>query len=167
MFKNTSSINSQEIIMVVQKFNIEPALKGQPVVLRNGSCAIIVYSANKHNIINSISSEKDEPLVGFLFDPKTNTIDFDYTYFWGLDGSFGSGDPGDDIVGMYEMQQQDILEYAFQNNQPLKAYQEKFGYSSVKPVAKTRDAKYLFITEDNEKTFVTLEPLEDYKFELV
>lgn len=156
--------------MVVQKFSIEQALKGQPVVLRNGSCAIIVYSANKHNIINSTSSEKDEPLVGFLFDPKTNTIDFDYTYFWGLDGSFGSfgsGDPGDDIVGMYEMQQQDILEYAFQNNQPLKAYQEKFGYSSVKPVAKTRDAKYLFITEDNEKTFVTLEPLEDYKFELV
>lgn len=153
--------------MVVQKFSIEQALKGQPVVLRNGSCAVIVYSANKHNIINSISSEKDEPLVGFLFDPKTNTIDFDYTYFWGLDGSFGSGDPGEDIVGMYEMQQQDILEYAFQNNQPLKAYQEKFGYSSVKPVAKTRDAKYLFITEDNEKTFVTLEPLEDYKFELV
>ena len=153
--------------MVVQKFSIEQALKGQPVVLRNGSCAIIVYSANKHHIINSSSPEKDEPLVGFLFDPKTNTIYFDYTYFWGLDGSFGSGDPGDDIVGMYEMQQQDILEYAFQNNQPLKAYQEKFGYSSVKPVAKTRDAKYLFITEDNEKTFVTLEPLEDYKFELV
>lgn len=153
--------------MVVQKFSIEQALKGQPVVLRNGSCAIIVYSANKHNIIHSISSEKDELLVGFLFDPKTNTIDFDYTYFWGLDGSFGSGDPGEDIVGMYEMQQQDILEYAFQNNQPLKAYQEKFGYSSVKPVAKTRDAKYLFITEDNEKTFMTLEPLEDYKFELV
>lgn len=153
--------------MVVQKFSIERALKGQPVVLRNGSCAIIVYSANKHNIINSISSERDEPLVGFLFDPKTNTINFDCTYFWGLDGSFGSEDPGEDIVGMYEMQQQDILEYAFQNNQPLKAYQEKFGYSSVKPVAKTRDDKYLFITEDNEKTFMTLEPLEDYKFELV
>lgn len=153
--------------MVVQKFSIEQALKGQPVVLRNGSCAIIVYSANKHNIINSISSERDEPLVGFLFDPKTNTINFDCTYFWGLDGSFGSEDPGEDIVGMYEMQQQDILEYAFQNNQPLKAYQEKFGYSSVKPVAKTRDDKYLFITEDNEKTFMTLEPLEDYKFELV
>ena len=152
--------------MVVQTFSIEQALKGQPVVLRNGSCAIIVYSANKHNIINS-SSDRREPLVGFLFDPKNNTIDFDYTYFWGLDGSFGSGDPGENIVGMYEMQQQDILEYAFQNNQPLKAYQEKFGYSSVKPVAKTRDAKYLFITEDNEKTFVTLEPLEDYKFELV
>lgn len=96
--------------MVVQKFSIEQALKGQPVVLRNGSCAIIVYSANKHNIIHSISSEKDEPLVGFLFDPKTNTINFDCTYFWGLDGSFGSEDPGEDIVGMYEMQQQDILE---------------------------------------------------------
>lgn len=150
----------------VQKFNIEQALKGQPVLLRNGSCAIIVYNANKHDIINS-NSDRREPLVGFLFDPKTNTIDFDYTYFWGLNGSFGSGDPGEDIIGMYEMQQQDILEYAFQNNQPLKAYQENFGYSSVKPVAKTRDGEYLFIIEDNEKTFVTLEPLEDYKFELV
>ena len=150
----------------VQKFNIEPALKGQPVVLRNGSCAIIVYSAHKHDIINS-NSDRREPLVGFLFDPKTNTIDFDYTYFWGLDGSFGSVDPGEDIIGMYEMQQRDILEYAFQNNVPLKAYQEKFGYSSVKPVAKTRDGGYLFITEDNPNTFVTLEPLEDYKFELV
>ena len=153
--------------MSFQKFSIEQALKGQPVVLRNGSCAIIVYSAHKHHIINSSSSERDEPLVGFLFNPKTNTIDFDYTYFWGLDGSFGSGDPGEDIIGMYEMQQQDILEYAFQNNVPLKAYQEKFGYSSVKPVAKTRDGEYLFITEDNPNTFTPLEPLEDYKFELV
>lgn len=153
--------------MSVQKFNIEQALKGQPVVLRNGSCAIVVYNANKHNIINSKSSERDEPLVGFLFDPKTNTIDFDYTYCWGLDGSFGSGDPGEDIFGMYEITQQDILEYAFQNNEYLKAYQEKFGYNSVKPVAKTRDGEYLFVTEDNEKEFVTLKPLEDYKFKLV
>lgn len=90
-------------------------------MLRNGSCAIIAYNANKHDIINS-NSDRHEPLVGFLFDPKTNTIDFDYTYFWGLDGSFSSGDPGEDIIGMYEMQQRDILEYAFQNNVPLKAY---------------------------------------------
>lgn len=153
--------------MSVQKFNIEQALKGQPVALRNGKVAIVVYNAHRHNIINPENPERRKPLVGFLFDPKTNTIVFDYTYFWGLDGSFGSGDPGEDIIGMYEMRQRDILEYAFQNNVPLKAYQEKFGYSSVKPVAKTRDGEYLFITEDNPNTFVTLKPLEDYKFELV
>lgn len=153
--------------MSVQKFNIEQALKGHLVQLRGGEVAIVVYNAHKHNIINHENPERHEPLVGFIFDPETNTIDFDYTYFWSLDGTFGSGDPGEDIIGMYEMRQRDILEYAFQNNQPLKAYQEKFGYSSVKPVAKTRDGEYLFITEDNPNTFVTLEPLEDYKFELV
>ncbi len=83
------------------EFNIERALKGHLVQLRGGEVAIVVYNAHKHNIINPENPERHEPLVGFIFDPETNTIDFDYTYFWSLDGTFNDHNGDEDIVGMY------------------------------------------------------------------
>lgn len=147
------------------EFNIEQALKGHLVQLRNGKVAIVVYNAHRHNIINPENPERREPLVGFLFNPDTDTINFDYTYFWALDGAFNECSGDEDIVGMYNRTQSEILEYAFKNNKCLKAHHEKFGYASVKPIGKTRDGEYMFIEEDAKADTFTL--LKDYTFELV
>ena len=149
------------------KFNLDRALEGHPVQLENGSVAIIVYNASKHFIPGSNSSKFQYPLVGFMFNPDNNEIDFSNTFFWSL-----QGEPAlayqPKIRGMFVQSQPKILEHAFLHNEWLHAYKEGFGWLTAKPIAKDRNGNYLFNTDwvgDGKVEESEVERLEGYTFE--
>lgn len=64
------------------KFNLDRALEGHPVQLKNGKVVIIAYNASKHFIPGSNGNKFQHPLVGFMYDPDTNELDFSNTFFF-------------------------------------------------------------------------------------
>lgn len=151
------------------KFNLDRALEGHPVQLRNGEVVIIAYNASKHFIPGSDGSKFTQPLVGFMFDPDTNEIDLTQLYFWCLNGRyFPQIDDKMDIQGMFVQSQPKILEHAFIHNEWLHAYKEGFGWLTAKPIAKDRNGNYLFNTDwigEGRVEDLEIERLEGYTFE--
>lgn len=81
----------------MEAFNLEEALKGAPVVLRNGKKAIVGYKI-PHEYLNG--SETIEPLQGYTLD-LLNTMDEQIS--WQENGKYWSDCDHDlDIIGMWE-----------------------------------------------------------------
>ena len=83
----------------MKAFNLEAALNGEPVMLRNGKKAIIYYCTPAEfkfdeNIPDSF------PLKGMVFD--FNGYLYDPLVAWRCNGSFGYSEDNRDIVGMWE-----------------------------------------------------------------
>ena len=84
----------------MKEFNLDAALNGEPVMLRNG-CKAIVYYKIPDEYVFSDGSNSLYPLRGLIFDE--DGFIKDSSYFWCENGlcNYESYHPND-IIGMYE-----------------------------------------------------------------
>ena len=124
----------------MKPFDLQEALNGAPVKLRNGNKAFIFKNIKNTPIVDF---DVDYPLIGMLHNhPRVHA--------WSLSGKISlSNDcaPGD-IVGMWEepeLTSEQVLEKAYQENLPLDAIGKK-----AFVIAKTKDGDYVMqCGEDN------------------
>ena len=88
----------------MKPFNKAEALKGAPVVLRNGKKAVVGFEIAAEQLINS-SDIKDE-LHGYIVGPLNIA---EHTFSWKEDGRVWSNTENEfDIVGMWEEPRQKV-----------------------------------------------------------
>ena len=124
----------------MKPFDLQEALNGAPVKLRNGNKAFIFKNIQNTPIVDF---NVDYPLIGMLHNhPRV--------YVWSLSGKISLKNdcaPGD-IVGMWEepkLTSEQVLEKAYQENLPLDAIGKK-----AFVIAKTKDGDYVMqCGEDN------------------
>lgn len=83
----------------MKKFNLEAALNGEPVKLRNGQKATIYY-CTPAEIKFDENTPDTFPLKGMIFDEKGYLEDPSVT--WGCNGRFRYSEDDWDIIGMWE-----------------------------------------------------------------
>lgn len=117
----------------MKPFDLQEALNGAPVRLRNGCKAFIFKNIQNTPIVDF---DVDYPLIGMLHNHTT-------IHAWSLSGKISLGNdcaPGD-IVGMWEepkLTSEQTLEKAYQENLPLDAVGKK-----AFVIAKTKDGDYV------------------------
>ena len=117
----------------MKPFDLQEALNGAPVRLRNGCKAFIFKNIQNTPIVDF---DVDYPLIGMLHNHTT-------VHAWSLSGKISLGNdcaPGD-IVGMWEepkLTSEQTLEKAYQENLPLDAIGKK-----AFVIAKTKDGDYV------------------------
>lgn len=123
-------------------FNLEAALAGAPVQLRDGSKARVFININEI-VKNELGFGTSHPLVGQIRDKIE-------IFSWRVDGAFllRESEHPCDIVGMWEdpkLTSEQVLEKAYQENLPLDAIGKK-----AFVIAKTKDGDYVMqCGEDN------------------
>ncbi len=152
----------------MRKFNLEEALAGKPVLLRNGNKAIVYYNVPENfKLFDGYPIRF--PLKGLTF--TNNGAVQCSAECWTRNGDFDDSGTAHllDIIGMYEDSIEDIIKKAFKEHLPLKtrnntkvfistivedtnALTEKysvFGYSTTTDCYRwTLDGKFLFNTND-------------------
>ena len=83
----------------MKEFNLEEALQGKPVKLRNGWKAIVYYRI-PDEFVNSEGSNVAYPLKGITFQADGAVLNSINS--WKDDGCFSAGKCDFDIVGMWE-----------------------------------------------------------------
>lgn len=136
----------------MKEFNLDSALNGEPVMLRNGDKAFIFK-----NVLDTpiLCFKPDYPLIGMIHNhPVTQT--------WSLDGRISSCNdcaPGD-IVGMWgepELTSEQVLEKAYQENLPLDAIGKK-----AFVIAKTKDGDYVMQCGEDNLYFASHETVWEF-----
>ena len=119
------------------KFDLEAALKGAPVRLRNGSKAVVFFDMS--SIENKLLT--DYPLRGYIVRP--NGID---PSCWTKEGRFGYQGPDDsyDIIEMWKDSPNDILTTAY--NQNKQVFVDGYAYP-CDVVGKHKNGSWLLETE--------------------
>lgn len=84
----------------MKEFNLEAALNGEPVMLRNGCKGVVYYKIPKEYFFSD-GSNSAFPLKGLIFDE--DGFIKDSSYFWTANGfcNHGSYHPND-IIGMWD-----------------------------------------------------------------
>lgn len=83
----------------MKKFDLDAALNGEPVKLRNGWKAIVYYRV-PDEFVNSEGSNVAYPLKGITFQADGSVLNSINS--WKDDGCFSAGKCDFDIVGMWE-----------------------------------------------------------------
>lgn len=127
----------------MKPFDLQEALNGEPVMLKNGSKAFV-----KYNLLNEVEKlevrDAAYPLIGYRFDGI-----YINTTSWSLTGKSVHWRTIEyDIIGMWEepkLTSEQVLEKAYQENLPLDAIGKK-----AFVIAKTKDGDYVMqCGEDN------------------
>ena len=127
----------------MKEFDLDAALNGEPVILRNGEKAVV-----KYNLLNEVEKlevrDAEHPLIGYRFDGI-----YINTTSWSLTGKSVHWNTMEyDIIGMWEepkLTSEQVLEKAYQENLPLDAIGKK-----AFVIAKTKDGDYVMqCGEDN------------------
>ena len=84
---------------MMKKFDLDAALNGEPVKLRNGWKAIVYYRV-PDEFVNSEGSNVAYPLKGITFQADGSVLNSINS--WKDDGCFSAGKRDFDIVGMWE-----------------------------------------------------------------
>ena len=129
----------------MKEFNLDAALNGEPVILRNGKKAVV-----KYNLLNEVEKleERDAkyPLIGYRFDSI-----YINTTSWSLTGKSVHWETmGYDIIGMWEepkLTSEQVLEKAY--NEDLLALCDGNPDLPLKIIAKTKDGKFVMQPEDD------------------
>ena len=123
-------------------FDLQEALNGAPIKLRNGNKAFITF--NLSNLKDWIKVT-DRPLIGYSLNKSESLEDL---HSWTLCGWSVGGSNLFDIVGMWEepeLTSEQVPEKAYQENLPLDAIGKK-----AFVIAKTKDGDYVMqCGEDN------------------
>lgn len=132
----------------MKPFDLEKALTGEPVELRNGGKAILYYRVPDHYTYGD-GVKITFPLVGIIFY-EDGTVE-DPNACWKDNGRFTSSTSGKDIVGMWEepkLTTAEIMEKAFQEKLVVtRTASPLFGGFEV--VGKTLDGDYILQNCDN------------------
>lgn len=133
----------------MKQFDLEKALGGEPVVLRNGSKAVIFG-----RIPDSYTHEGDInvtfPLFGITLN-EDNTVN-NPCVTWRDDGRIATSASASDIIGMYEetkLTTEEIMEKAFNESLVLKHSRLLPEYRGFRVVGKTLDNDYILQDCDN------------------
>ena len=102
----------------MKSFNVEEALQGNPVRLRNGLKAIIYYQVpDKYKFPNGDKTHR--PLKGMIFNEEGYLTTSQVA--WLNDGSITENQIDNfDIIGMYEEDISSLIQRAFKENLPLR-----------------------------------------------
>ena len=132
----------------MKQFDLEKALAGEAVELRNGSKAILYYRVPDHYTYDD-GLKITFPLVGIIFY-EDGTVE-NPNACWKDNGRFTSTISGKDIVGMWEepkLTTAEIMEKAFQEKLVVtRTASPLFGGFEV--VGKTLDGDYILQNCDN------------------
>lgn len=132
----------------MKQFDLEKALAGEPVKLRNGSKAILYYRVPDHYTLDD-GLKITFPLIGIIFY-EDGTVESPNAC-WKDNGKFTSTISGKDIVGMWEepkLTTAEIMEKAFQEKLVVtRTASPLFGGFEV--VGKTLDGDYILQNCDN------------------
>lgn len=132
----------------MKQFDLEKALAGEAVELRNGSKAILYYRVPDH-YTHDDGLKITFPLIGIIFY-KDGTVECPNAC-WKDNGRFTSTTSGKDIVGMWEepkLTTAEIMEKAFQEKLVVtRTASPLFGGFEV--VGKTLDGDYILQNCDN------------------
>lgn len=132
----------------MKQFDLEKALAGEAVELRNGSKAILYYRVPDH-YTHGDGVKITFPLVGIIFY-EDGTVEKPNAC-WKDNGRYTSSTSGKDIIGMWEepkLTTEEIMEKAFQEKLVVtRTASPLFGGFEV--VGKTLDGDYILQNCDN------------------
>lgn len=137
----------------MKPFDLEKALAGEPVVLHNGSKAILYYRVPDH-YTHGDGVKITFPLVGIIFY-EDGTVE-DPNACWKDNGRFTSSTSGKDIIGMWEepkLTTEELMEKAFNERLVLKHPLLPEGCKGFKVVGKTVSGGYILQDCDNYKMY--------------
>lgn len=129
----------------MKEFNLDAALNGEPVMLRNGIKAVV-----KYNLLNEVEKlevrDAEYPLIGYRFDGI-----YINTTSWSLTGkSVHWATMEYDIIGMWEepkLTSEQVLEKAY--NEDLLVLCDGNPDLPLKIIAKTKDGEFVMQPEDD------------------
>lgn len=127
----------------IKPFDLEKALAGEPVVLKNGKKALIYHRIPDHYTLG-YGVKVTFPLVGMIFD-EDGTVDEPFAA-WRDDGRFASATSDKDIIGMYEepkLTTEELMEKAFQEKLIIRHSLLLPYHKGFKVVGKTLDNDYI------------------------
>lgn len=103
----------------MKPFNLEKALAGAPVQLRDGRKAKLIFKI-PDELVFSGGLRPEYPLLGFIY--KRNGELHHTKEYWSLDGGYMLGSDEDelDIVGLWEESLEDIIRKAYSDGVPLR-----------------------------------------------
>lgn len=135
----------------MKPFDLEKALAGEPVQLRDGRKAIILGR------IPDIYTYEDGgkvsfPLLGVSLETN-GTVD-DQFATWRDDGRFASSDSASDIIGMYKepnLTTEELMEKAFQEDLVIRHSALKPYHKGFKVVGKTQKGGFILLDCNNDK----------------
>lgn len=137
----------------MKPFNLEEALAGKPVVMRNGHKAVIL-SRVPDRYTHEDGRKVTFPLLGVTLY-EDNTVD-NPCVAWRVDGRFATGKDGMDILGMWEepkLTTEEIMEKAFNERLVLKHALLPNECKGFKVVGKTVNGKYILQDCDDNKMY--------------
>ena len=125
----------------MKPFDLQEALNGAPVKLKNGNKAFITFNLSN---LKDWSKVTDRPLIGYSLNKSESLEDL---HSWTLCGWSMGGSDLFDIIGMWEepeLTSEQVLEKAYSENL-IVCWENNDGelFEGV-PVAKTKDGRYLF-----------------------
>lgn len=103
----------------MKPFDLEKALAGEPVQLRDGRKAKLIFKI-PDELVFSGGLRPEYPLLGFIY--KRNGELHHAKEYWSLDGGYmlGSDDDEYDIVGLWEESIEDTIRKAYSDGLPLR-----------------------------------------------
>lgn len=140
----------------MKSFDLNAALIGKPVKLRNGQKAIIYYRIPDEYLFESGESAV-YPLYGIVFT-KDGYIN-DTTACWRDNGTYGQKSSAFDIIGMWEeskLTQEELFEKALKEKLPLRYKGLDVDYANVYVVAKSMSGSYILEWKDGTDTCVSI-----------
>lgn len=141
----------------MKPFNLEAALAGEPVVLRNSCKADILYVIpDTYKFPNGTTF--NYPVRGIIFN-KDGTLDG--AHRWNIDGtSYSRVETSPmDIIGMWEepeLTQEELFEKALKEKLPLRYKGLDKDYADVYIVAKSMSGSYILEWKDGTDTCVSI-----------
>lgn len=128
----------------MEPFDLEKALKGKPVQLRDGNKAIITHCIPEHLKYKNGESV-DQPVIGYIltYDNKLVTTGS----FWNRNGSYhyDNQKSNSDIVGMWkepELLSDEVLEKAYRENLKV-TFPKALMTNGYEVIAKTKHGSYI------------------------
>lgn len=141
----------------MKQFNLETALAGEPVLLRNGHKAILYYCVPDKFKIDVEGTLDSFPVKGMIFDK--NGCLLKSTVSWRKNGKFRSSEADEDIIGMWEepeMTQEELFKKALKERLPLRYEGLDSNYANVYVVAKSMSDDYILEWKDGTDSCLSL-----------
>ena len=127
----------------MKPFDLEKALSGEPVLLRNGMKAVICGRVqDKYKLEYGV--KVTFPLLGITLH-EDNTVD-NQCVMWRDDGRFATGKDGMDVIGMWEepkLTTEQLMEKAFKEKLVLVNNALQSIFEGYRVVGKTLNNKYI------------------------
>lgn len=149
----------QEKEQTMKPFDLEKALAGEPVVLRNGLKAYI-----KHNLEDYQELDFDFPLRGYLISEG-----YAFERSWTIDGLSFLVESKYDVIGMWEepkLTTAEIMEKAFQEKLVV-THTASLLFGGFEVVGKTLDGDYILQNCDNAELRFLREFYENIEWSIV